>query len=70
MHRPVKYVEKGVSMLAKGAWQVFDALNSIKPQRVLHAELVGEAAPQVVGESEAAARLAARDRLAVPRVRA
>ena len=31
MHKPIKYVEKGVSYLAKGAWTVFDALNSIKP---------------------------------------
>ncbi|HEX5069484.1 MAG TPA: radical SAM protein [Vicinamibacterales bacterium] len=31
MHKPIKYVEKGVSLIAKGAWQVFDALNSIKP---------------------------------------
>src|SRR4029450_5284169 len=31
MHKPIKYVEKGVSILAKGAWSVFDALNSISP---------------------------------------
>jgi uncharacterized radical SAM superfamily Fe-S cluster-containing enzyme len=31
MHKPIKYVEKGVSILAKGAWGVFDALNSISP---------------------------------------
>ena len=29
MHRPVKYVEKGLSVAAKGAWVVFDALNKI-----------------------------------------
>jgi uncharacterized radical SAM superfamily Fe-S cluster-containing enzyme len=29
MHKPVKYVEKGVTLAAKGAWVVFDALNSI-----------------------------------------
>ncbi len=31
MHKPVKYVEKGMSYVAKGAWVVYDALNSIKP---------------------------------------
>ena len=29
MHKPVKYVEKGITIAAKGAWVVFDALNSI-----------------------------------------
>jgi hypothetical protein len=31
MHKPIKYVEKGVSILAKGAWGVFDTLNKIRP---------------------------------------
>ena len=31
MHKPIKYVEKGLTIAAKGAWAVFDALNSIKP---------------------------------------
>jgi uncharacterized radical SAM superfamily Fe-S cluster-containing enzyme len=31
MHKPIKYVEKGLSVAARGAWVVFDALNSIKP---------------------------------------
>src|SRR5213596_3594686 len=31
MHKPIKYVEKGLSFAAKGAWAVFDTLNSIKP---------------------------------------
>ncbi len=31
MHKPIKYVEKGVTLVAKGAWSVFDALNSIHP---------------------------------------
>ena len=31
MHKPVKYVEKGLSYVAKGDWVVFDALNRIKP---------------------------------------
>jgi uncharacterized radical SAM superfamily Fe-S cluster-containing enzyme len=31
MHKPVKYVEKAVTVAAKGAWVVFDKLNSISP---------------------------------------
>src|SRR5208337_1047403 len=31
MHKPVKYVEKAVTVAAKGAWVVFDKINSIHP---------------------------------------
>ena len=31
MHKPIKYVEKGFTYVARGAWTVFDAVNSIKP---------------------------------------
>jgi len=31
MHKPVKYVEKAVTIAAKGAWVVFDKINSINP---------------------------------------
>jgi uncharacterized radical SAM superfamily Fe-S cluster-containing enzyme len=31
MHKPVKYVEKAVTVAAKGAWVVFDKINSINP---------------------------------------
>ncbi len=31
MHKPIKYVEKGFTYVARGAWTVFDALNSVKP---------------------------------------
>jgi 7,8-dihydro-6-hydroxymethylpterin dimethyltransferase len=31
MHKPIKYVEKAVTIGAKGAWVVFDRLNRIKP---------------------------------------
>jgi uncharacterized radical SAM superfamily Fe-S cluster-containing enzyme len=29
MHKPIKYVEKGLTVAAKGVWSVFDALNSV-----------------------------------------
>ena len=31
MHKPIKYVEKAVTVAAKGAWAVFDKVNSINP---------------------------------------
>jgi hypothetical protein len=31
MHKPVKYVEKAVTLAAKGTWFVFESLNRIKP---------------------------------------
>src|SRR5271155_3365009 len=31
MHKPIKYVEKAVTIAAKGAWVVFDKINSIHP---------------------------------------
>src|SRR5438046_2241156 len=31
MHKPIKYAEKGLSVVANGAWVVYDALNNIKP---------------------------------------
>ena len=31
MHKPIKYVEKAVTLAAKGAWAVFDKVNSINP---------------------------------------
>ncbi|MGH9662046.1 MAG: radical SAM protein, partial [Bryobacteraceae bacterium] len=31
MHKPIKYAEKALTYAAKGAWAVFDTVNSIKP---------------------------------------
>ena len=31
MHKPIKYVEKGLTVAAKGAWAIFDTLNQIRP---------------------------------------
>ncbi len=31
MHKPIKYVEKGLTIAARGAWTVFDTLNSLAP---------------------------------------
>jgi hypothetical protein len=31
MHKPIKYVEKGMTYAAKGAWSVFATLNTLKP---------------------------------------
>ena len=55
-----------------GQWRLAGLLNrqSDQPEPVLHTEVVGQAAPEVVAEDQAAARLAARDRLALPDLRA
>ena len=31
MHRPIKYVEKAISIFANGVWQVFERLNRVRP---------------------------------------
>ena len=31
MHKPIKYVEKAVTVAAKAVWQIFDTLNQISP---------------------------------------
>jgi uncharacterized radical SAM superfamily Fe-S cluster-containing enzyme len=31
MYKPIKYVEKGLTLAARGAWTAYDALNRIKP---------------------------------------
>jgi uncharacterized radical SAM superfamily Fe-S cluster-containing enzyme len=31
MHKPIKYVEKGLTVAARGAWSLFDTLNSLRP---------------------------------------
>jgi uncharacterized radical SAM superfamily Fe-S cluster-containing enzyme len=31
MHKPIKYVEKGLTLAARGAWTLFDTVNSIAP---------------------------------------
>ena len=66
MQRPIKYAEKGLAVTANGLWHVFNTAELDPPQPLLHAEVVGEAAQQVVAEDEAAAGLAASDRLALP----
>ena len=66
MHKPIKFVEKGLSIAANGAWVVFNGLNKIKQRPSFTPKWSDQAASEVVREDEAAARLAARDRLAVP----
>ena len=31
MHKPIKYVEKAVTVAATGAWAVFERLNRVRP---------------------------------------
>ena len=56
MHKPIKYLEKALTYAAGAAWAVFDQVNQIAPNPAIHAEVVRQAAAEVVGEGEAAAR--------------
>ena len=31
MHKPIKYVEKAITVAANGAWFVFERLNRVNP---------------------------------------
>ena len=70
MHAPIKYLEKGLSVAANGAWFVFSNLNKISQNPSFTPKWSDQAAAQVVPEDEAAARLAAGNRLALPGVHA
>jgi hypothetical protein len=70
MHKPIKYVEKGLTIAARGAWTVFDTFNQIKPNPGFTPNWSDKPLLKSEGEGEAAPRLAARDRLAVPHLRA
>ena len=48
MHKPVKYVEKAVTVAATGAWAVFERVNRIKQNPVSQTQVVGQAPAQVV----------------------
>ena len=70
MHAPMKYVEKGLSIAANGVWQVFSTRQQDQAEPVVHPAVVRQAPAEVVSEDQAAAGLAARDRLALPRLHA
>ncbi len=68
MHKPVKYVEKAVTVAAKGAWAVFERLNRIKPNPSPTPKWSDKPLLKSYEKIEAAARLAAHHRLALPEV--
>ena len=53
-HAPIKYVEKGLSYVAGGLWHGYAAREPADAEGVLHAQVVRQAAAEVVGEDEAA----------------
>ena len=69
MHKPIKYVEKAVTVAAKGAWAVFDKLNQINQNPSFTPKWSDKPLLKCYEKSEAAARLAARNRFAVPQLR-
>ncbi len=40
MHKPIKYVEKAVTVAATGAWTVFERLNRVAPKPVADPQVV------------------------------
>ena len=69
MQRPIKYAEKGLAVTANGLWHVFTAANSIRRNPSFTPRWSEKPLLQVVAEDQAAAGLAARDRLALPDLR-
>ena len=70
MHAPMKYVEKGLAITANGIWQVFSTANRIKQNPSFIPRWSDKPLLKSYREDQAAAGLAARDRLAVPRLHA
>ena len=69
MHSPIKYFEKGLGRRGQRRVVGVQHRQPHQPRTILHSEVVGQAAAEVVAEDQAAARLAAQDRLALPDVR-
>jgi hypothetical protein len=69
MHKPIKYVEKALSYAAAGAWFVFDKLNRIRQNPSFKPEWSDKPLLKSWQKTKPTG-LAARDRLAVPEVRA
>ena len=68
MHKPVKYFEKVVTVGANAAWQVFDRVNQINQNPSFTPKWSDKPLLKSYQKVEAATRLAARDRFAVPQV--
>ena len=70
MHKPIKYAEKGLTLLANAGWMVYDRLNRFNQRPSFTPAWADKPLLKVPREGQAAAGLAARDRLAVSEVRA
>ena len=70
MSKAVKYAEKALTVAARGAWVVFDKFNQISPNASFTPKWSDKPLLKSLSEGEAAAGLAAYDRLALPEMRA
>ena len=70
MHKPVKYVEKAVTVAAKGAWVVFDKINSIHPNPSFTPKWSDKPLLKSYEKSKPPLGWPRDDRLALPQVRA
>ncbi len=66
--RPSSTSRRGFRIAANGAWVGVQQPEQDQPAPVVHPEVVGQAAAEILREDQAAARLAARDRFALPGV--
>jgi|GEM_PF-4456755 len=68
MHRPIKYVEKVVSMAANGAWHIFERLNRISPNPTFTPAWSDKPLLKSWQKTKPTLEMAAHDRLAVPKM--
>jgi hypothetical protein len=52
MSKAIKYAEKAAVYAAQGAWVVFERLNRISPNAVIHAQVERQAAAEELAEGE------------------
>ena len=70
MSRAVKYTERAVTILAQGAWSVFERVNRISPNASFTPKWSEKPLLKSYQKEKAPAWLAAQHRLVVPQVRA
>ena len=58
MSKAMKYAEKAAVYAAQGAWVVYERLNRISPNAVVHPQVERKTASEVLAEGKAPPRLA------------
>jgi hypothetical protein len=66
MHKPVKYVEKGLTYAAGAAWGVFSRLNRIRPNALYREHILGEKPPPPLIQVQVRQKAAPLEKPTVP----